>query len=891
MMRFDGIRPGVRRLFRIDSRNPKRARADAELELDAMLAARVDHLVARGMSPDAASAEAIRRLGSSVEVARRQLRRSARDREGRLRFDELLVDARQDIGYGIRGLASRPVFTLTVILTLALGIGVATGVFSIVNGVLLRPLPYPDADRIVRVFETAPAAQGGELRSIAIPTLADWREQVRQFDGLALYGPVTFDVAGDERPEQIEGAAASAAFFPILGVRPLLGRTFTADEERPGAPLVVVLGHGLWQRRFGSDSSLIGKTIRLDRKAFTVVGIMPPRFAYPARAELWATLAIDDEYEARAARHMNGLGRLKPGATLAAATDDLLAAQRQLSRVYPENYAERGVRLIPLAEHLVGNVRGTLSVLAGAVTLVLLVACVNVANLQVARGSARRREIAIRRALGASKVRVARQLLIEAMLLFTAAGACGVGVASVVIRVARSFAATMLPRADSVQLDGMVILFAVGVTLVSTIIFGLGPALHGAASMPAASLLDGARGSTSGRSTGRLRSVLIVTETALAAMLLVGAGLLVRSVGELNHVDAGLPTENLLTFRISLPQENGSTAVTPAAFFRDLGERLAALPGVASVAMASRLPLSGSDHSNNFRLLDRRTGATVEHSAQDRAVSPAYFAALGIRIREGREFTDADGATAPPVAIVNASFALRYFPDGGAIGRRFTPSRAGGAEREVIGVVADTRQFGLDAATEPEFYIPHAQDPWPFLDVALRTGPPPFSVLPDVQNAIWSVDRELPLGGVRTMEQMIQEGGARRRVIAAVLAIFALSTYLLATIGLYGVIAYAVTQRTSEIGIRLALGAGQAGVRTAVIRHGVQLAAIGTIAGLAAAVPLTGALRGLLYGVSATDPATFLVVALLVPAIAFIASLIPARRAVRIDPASAMRTG
>jgi putative ABC transport system permease protein len=793
-----------------------------------------------------------------------------------------------DLRLALRSLARRPTSILLPIFSLALGIGAATGVFSIVHAILLRPLPYHDPDRLVRAFEVSTPAQGADLRSIAIPTLSDWRRDVHLFEGLALYGPATFDLAGRDGAEQVDGAITSASFFGVLGVSPLWGRAFTEDEERPGSVPVAVIGYGLWQRRFGGSQDVIGRTVRLNRQSFTVIGVVPPRFAFPAGAEVWASLAIDEEYGARGARHMSGLARLKPDVSLASATTDLLAAERRLATRYPENYAERGVRLIPLEERIVGGVRPALLVLSGAVVLVLLIACVNVANLLLTRATARRHEMAICLAIGASRLRLARQMLFEALALFVTSGLIGLAVAATVVQTVRRLSANVLPRAETVELNSSVALFAALIALATGVVFGLVPAWQASSVPPAASLLEGRRGSTRGRSVGRLHGSLIVAETALAAMLLVGAGLMVRSLQQLTRVDPGLPVANVLTFDLSAPPAVARQRDSLVEFFREVRERATGIPGVRGVGLASRLPLSGADHSNGFRLEGETPDPQREHSAQDRSVSPGFFRVLGIPVLRGREFSDADSATSQPVMMVNATFARQYLT-GDAVGQRVIPSRAGGVPREVVGIVGDTRQFSLDAPAAPEFYLPHAQDPWPFLSVAVRTAGDPTSVLPQLRSIVASIDPELPLRRVRTMEQTTSDEGTRRRMITVVLGVFAVVAYLLAAVGLYGVVAFAVAARTSEIGIRVALGAPRRHVVGLVVGRGVALALVGVACGLAAAFPLTRWLRDLLFGVTESDPVTLVAVGLLVPAIALLAAIVPTRRALAIDPVRAIR--
>lgn len=805
------------------------------------------------------------------------------------RGDPFMTQLFADLSHAVRLLRRRPGFAALAVLTLALGLGAATGVFSIVNGVLLKSLPYPDPDRLVRIFETAPPAQGGDLRSIAIPTLAAWRTGLRQFEGVALYGPESFDISGGERPDQIQGATATRSLFTVLGATPRLGRLFTDDEERPGGPLVAVLSHRLWRERFGGDDAIVGRPVRLNRRLFTVIGVMPPGFAYPADAMLWVSIGTDHEYDAVGARHLSAIGRIKPQQTLGSATADLLTVEHRLAQSDPKHYADRGIRLIPLQERLVGGVKPALLILAGAVTLVLLITCVNVANLLLARAAARRREIALRLALGAARSRLVRQLLTESLLLFALAGALGLGLAALIVRAVHSLGSEVLPRVASVQLDGQVVVFALALAAATGLLSGLLPALQASSPVPASALSEGGRSATGGPRSHRVRSGLIIVETAFTAMLLVGAGLLVRSMQRLSDVDAGFATGNLLTFGLSLPSVADPDPASVVTFFERVRERIAAVPGVHGVAMTSRLPLSGADHSNSFHLAGEPSGGASEHSAQDRAVSPGYFAGIGIAVVRGREFTAQDGGGAPPVIMINESFARRYLGNREPIGQRVSPTRAGSLEREVVGVARDSRQFGLDAPAEPEFYIPHAQDPWPFLNVAIRVAGDPLRILPQVQEAVWSLDRELPLSGVRTMEQMTAESAAQRRLATLVLSAFAAMAYLLAAIGLYGVISHAVTQRTTEIGVRIALGATGRNVTRLVVGSGLRLVGVGALIGLAAAVPLSHGLRGMLFGVTRTDPVTYLAIALLLPLVAVCASIVPARRAMRIDPVAAMR--
>jgi putative ABC transport system permease protein len=641
---------------------------------------------------------------------------------------------------------------------------------------------------------------------------------------VALFGPVSFDLAGD-RPAQLQGAAVSASFFSVMGVSPVYGRTFSPDEDRPGGPRAVVLGHTAWQQRFGGDPGIVGRSIRLDREPFTVIGVLPRGFEYPVGAQAFVSLATDHEFEAVAARHMGAIGRIRAGHDVSSSTADLLRVERQLAASDPKHYAEYGIQVIPLQERLVGDARPALRILAGAVVLVLLITCVNVANLMLSRAARRRREIALRLALGAKQARVARQLLLETLLVFGLAAVAGLGIAALIVRAAQSLGAAVLPRAATIQLDGTVLIFALLLAVATGLVTGILPALQASATTPRAALSDGTRGSGGPRSE-RARGLLIVAETGLTAMLLVGAGLMTRSMQRLNDVDPGFPTDRLLTFALSLPPGPRQEPEAVVRYFDQVRERIAAVRGVSAVAMTSRLPLSGEDHSNSFRLPGESSGTV--HSAQDRAISPGYFAAMGIPVLRGREFSGDDRTGSAPVVVVNASFARRYFPGTDPLGQRIRPSRAGDVEREVIGVVGDSRQFAIDLEAEPEFYLVHGQDPWPFLQLAVRTtADDPRLAIGAIEKAVWSLDPEMPLARVRTMDEMSAEGAARRRVAAICLSAFALIANLLAAIGLYGVISHAVTQRTGEFGIRMALGASAGGIARLVLGRGRAAGGVG----------------------------------------------------------------
>ena len=792
-----------------------------------------------------------------------------------------------DLRSAVRSALRSPASTVVVVTTLAVAIGANTLAFSLVHGILLRPLPYPEPERLVRLWETAPAGPD-ELRSIAHPTLAEWQRGLRSFESIALFGPWSFDLAGEGRPEQVPGATVSGDYFRTLGVEPALGRTFVDAELRPGGPRAVLLGDGLWRRRFGADPGVLGRTLVLSGQPYAVVGVLPPGFEYPKGAELYASTAIDPEHDAAAARHLSAVARLREGVTHARASGELAAMARTLAARLPETHRGHGLRLVPMREWIVGDARPALLVLTGVVGAVLLLACANVANLMLHRTLRREREIAVRTALGASGWRVVRLLLVESLGVATLGAALGVAIATGGLRLVRVFAADRFPRLDEVALDSQVLLFTAGLAALSGLLAGLLPALHAVSSQMRALVASGGRTASAGVSRMRLRGALVVAQTSIAVALLVVAGLLLRTLWGLASVEPGLSTERALVFEVALPPAQQEDAPFVVEFFDRLRERLAAVPGVSGVALASRLPLSGEDHSSSFRFPSEPEEAALARSAQDRAVTPGYFRTLGVPVR-GREFADSDRSGAPAVALVNESFARRFFPGRDALGEWFVPARAGGVARRIVGVAGDTRQAGLDVPVEPEYYLPHAQDPWPFLHVVVRTSGPPRSLLPALERAVWSLAPDMPLTEVSTLEDMEGATLSGRRWNAALLLSFAGLALGLATLGTYSVMATLVRERRREMGVRLALGARPAELQRATLGSGLRLAGLGAAIGALFAAGASRAVSSLLFGVSALDPATFAAVVAFVVAAVGLASLLPARRAAAVDPLVVLR--
>ena len=792
-----------------------------------------------------------------------------------------------DLRAAARSALRSPSASAIVVLTLAVAIGANALAFGLVQGVLLRPLPYPQPDRLVRLWETAPAGPD-ELRSIAHPTLAEWQRSLRSFEAIALFGPWEADLGGEGRPELLAGAMVSRDYFRVLGVAPAQGRAFVEAETRPGGPRAVLLADGLWRRRFGADPAIVGRTLVLSGEPFGVVGILPAGFAYPKGAELFVSTAVDHEYDRASARHLSAVARLREGVGLEQAASELQALAGALGERLPETHRGYGLRLFPMREWIVADARPALGVLAAVVAAVLLLACANVANLMLHRALRREREIAVRTALGASAGRLVRLVLAERRQGQALGAALGLALAAGGLRLLRAFAAERFPRLDEVSLDARVVLFTAALAGLTGLLAGLLPALHALSPKVRAVVASGGRTASAGAPRMRMRGALVVAQTAIAVSLLVVAGLLLRTLWGLASAEPGLVTERVLAFEVSLPSARQEDDPFVVEFYRRLHERLAAVPGVEGVAFASRLPLSGEDHSNSFRFPGEPEEAARERSAQDRAITPGYFHTLGVPVR-GREFLGSDGPAGPAVAMVNATFARRFFPGRDALGQWFVPTRAGGVPRQIVGVAGDTRQAGLDVAVEPEFYLPHAQDPWPFVHVVVRSAGEPRALLPALERAVWSLAPDMPLVRVRTMEEMEGATLAARRFNAAVLLAFAALALALATVGAYSVMAYMVGERRREMGIRLALGARPAELQRATLGDGLRLAAAGVTLGALGAAAASRGLRSLLFGVSALDPATFAAVVALVVAALGLASLLPARRAAGVDPVVVLR--
>jgi putative ABC transport system permease protein len=797
-------------------------------------------------------------------------------------------------------LAKSPAFTLVAVLALAIGIGANTAIFSVVNAVLLRELPFAQPERLVRLWGTnaqqsVPRGMGEFSDFNVSPNdFADWRAQNHSFDSLAAfssYGSVT--LTGRDEPVRLRCPVVSPEFFSVLGVRPALGRFFLPEEEQVGKHRVVVLSYGTWQQRFGADPHIVGQTLTLNSSNFTVIGVAPKGFEHPrpsptSEPEMWRALPLSLDPGERNNHWLHAIGRLKPGVTQAQAQAEMNIINGQLERQYPDSNSGRGVRLGSLHEAMVGEVRPALSVLLGAVGFVLLIACANVANLLLARSSVRQREMAIRTALGASRWRIVRQLLTESVLLAILGGGFGLLIALWATDLFVGLSGGDIPRLGTISVDGRILGFTALISLVTGIIFGLAPALDSSRPDLNVSLKEGGRAVTGGQ---RFRQLLIISEVALSLLLLIGAGLMMKSFWRLQHVPLGFNPENLLTMDISMPPSRYPDRDQAALFQARLLERLSALPGVTAAASTSVIPLSGANSCDGMTIEGRPVSPAEMPCVEVRDSSPDYFRAMGIPLVRGRQLTERDNKDAPPVVIVNEAFARSFFHGEDPIGHRINHSSPDkpAVWREIVGVVGDVRHFGLDAEARPEFYEPQLQAPALATSIVVRSDTDLTSLAAAVRREVLAMDKDLPVYHLKTMRELISESVAQPRFRTLLLAIFATVALLLSATGLYGVMNYWVTQRTREIGVRMALGAQARDVLRMVVGQGMALAALGVGVGLVAAFALTRIINSLLFGVSATDPWTFVAVPVVLCVVAFVASYIPARRATRVDPMIALR--
>ena len=804
-------------------------------------------------------------------------------------MDKLL----QDLRYGVRTLVERPGFTAVAALTIAIGVGGTTAMFSVVDALLLRPLPYPEPDRLVMVWTRT---SGGPASAAAWPEIVDWREQSHSFSDMAAWRGQSVNLTGEGEPERLVGAFVSDRFFPLLGARPALGRTFSAAETDPAtAQPVAVLGHGLWRRRFGSDPGILGRSLVLNGQSHTVVGVLGPDFdGGNAPASGWfmgSDVFLPVPYFpnqkglARGETEILVIGRLRPDVDLGEARHDLSLVARRLEQAYPETHAGRGVEIVPLQEQIVGSTRPALLVLLGAVVLVLLIACANVANLLLSRASRRRREVAVRAALGAGRARLLRQLLTESALLAAIGGGLGLLVGhwglSLLVAAAPS---GLLPA--TVVVDGRVLAFTLALTAVTGVGFGLFPALQ-ASRVDLDGVLKQAGRGGSGAAGHRLRDALVVAEVTLSLVLLVGAGLLLRSARALQRAEPGFRTDHLLTAEFRLPPAKYPEPRMIAAFFRQTLDRLRAVPGIESAALVRAVPFSGNGGATTYQVEGRPEAPKGrEPMAQLNIASPGYFRTMGIPQRKGRDFDEHDTADVPAVAIVNETMARQAWPDADPLGRRLRLREAGWVT--VVGVVGDIRHAGLSDPPQPQVYTTHEQDARIFACVVARTAGDPMAMAAPMRAAVWSVDKDQPVWKVRSMEELVTGSRATARAMSLLVGVFAAVAVALSAGGIYGVMSYAVSQRTREIGIRMALGAASGRVMGLVVGRALGLTGVAIALGAAGAAALARLLQSLLYGVGPADPPTFLAAAAALAAVGTLAAYLPARRAARLDPVRAL---
>ena len=799
----------------------------------------------------------------------------------------------RDLKFAARSLLKRPALTIIAVITLAIGIGANSAIFSVVNALLIKPLPFPDLNRIVAIWEKQPS-RGVEHNEASMANYLDWRTQNQTFEQMGLYRWWSTNLTGIEPPERIQGFLVTANFLDVLGMKPSIGRGFSAEEDQPGKDAVAILTFGLWQRRFGADPYIVNKTITLNGLARTVIGVMPEGFNYPRGVEVLAPLALTPELaRSRQSHSYYVVGRLKPNVSLDRAQADLDTIASRLEKEYAASNTGWGVVVYPIIEDTVRLYKTAVLVLMAAVGFVLLIVCANVANLMLARAAGRQKEMALRAALGASRSRLIRQLLTESVILALVGGGLGVLIAFWGVDLLRTLnpgeAAKFAPGWDRLGVSVPVLGFNLGLSILSGLLFGLAPAWQISRTDLNGALKEGGRLSSTG--SHRLRGLLVISEVALSLMLLVSAGLLMRSFVSLLRTDPGFSPDKILTMHLALPAAKYKEDPQRVSFYSELVSRVKALPGVESAALVNYLPLGGSNSSDAFLI----EGTPEPPPGQDfigryRVCTPEYFETLGIPIVKGRAFTEQDRAGAPPVIIVNETLAKRFWPNGDALGKRmrFTGPPEKSPWIQVVGIVPDVKH-DLSLPVTPDYYLPYAQDSWNSMVLVAKTRVEPLALAASVRQQVWSIDKDQPVFDVRSMDQVRALSVSLYSFSSVSLGIFAVIAVLLAAIGIYGVMSYAVMQRTQEIGIRMALGARAADVLKLVVRNGMSLALIGVVAGLAGSYALTRLLASLLVGVTPTDVVTFALVTLGLLMIALLACYVPARRATKVDPLVALR--
>jgi putative ABC transport system permease protein len=801
----------------------------------------------------------------------------------------------QDLRYGARMLLNSPGFTAVAVVTLALGIGANSAIFSVIDALLLRQLPYRDPDKLVQVWETN-MILGRNAVSASYPNFADWRDQNHVFEQIAAYSGGGFILTGTADPERIQGAIVSPSFFPMLGIKPMVGRVFLPEEDHPNKVFSAVISERLWRRRFNSDPQIIGKTVGIDDESFTVIGVVAgvtDLSGLPNDTDLWLPISFGGAFNNRRGHYLRVMARLKSGVSREQAQANMDSITGALAAQYPDSNKNYGLRLVPLHEQIVGDFKLALQVLLGAVALVLLIASANVANMLLARAGSRRREIAIRIALGAGRFRLIRQLLTESLLLSLLGGAVGLLLALCGVYLLVTFGPADMPRAKEIAVDSSVLGFTLAVSLLTGVIFGLAPALQASRPDLNETLKDSGRSATGGAGHRRVRSLLVVSEITLSLVLLVGAGLLVRSFLNLQAVNPGFNPQNLLTGRIGLSGSKYETEASVIAFYDQLLDRIKSLPAVRSAAIRTYIPIAANEGYANrsFSIEGRLTSLADRPTAFYNCVSPDFFHTMEIPILKGRPFDKQDVKNGQNVIIINDTLARRDFPGEDPIGKRMT-YKANPKEEDwvmVVGIVKDTKPRALDGEPVAEMYTPFAQQPDSSMAFMIRTTSKPEGIIAAVRQTVQSLDKYQPVYGIRTLESVMSEAVAKPRFRTFLLGVFAVVALILAMVGIYGVMSYSVTQRTHEIGIRVALGAQGSDVLKLVIGYGMALAFVGVGIGLVASFALTRVMSQFLFGINPTDPLTFTVIVLLLSGVALLACFLPARRAMKIDPIIALR--
>ena len=799
----------------------------------------------------------------------------------------------QDLRYCFRTLLKNPGFCAVAVLALALGIGPNTAIFTMVNAVLLKPLPVPEPNRVVMIWGTL-LKSGFDQMPVSAADYLDWKQQARSFDYMSAafaipeYG---LNISGAGEPERAPAALASREFLPALGIKPIVGRNFLPEEDRPGGPPAVLFSNGLWQRRFHSDPAAVGRTLTVDGIPRTVVGVVPHELGEMVHADLWLPTAINPNDPERQNHNYGIVARLKPGVTVAQARAEMIVIAQRLERAYPATNTGWGITLFPMAEMFTGRIRKVLLILLGAVGLLLLIACANLANLLLARAATREKEIAIRGALGAGRGRIIRQLVTESLVLAMAGGALGLILAIYGVRLMRGVVPDMFPMLQHMSVDLPVLAFTFGMSIATGLVFGLIPAWRSSHTDLNTTLKEAAGRSEGAGGSHRIRGFLLASEVALAVLLSVSAGLLLRSFVRVMEVNPGVRTANILTMNLSLPDTKYDTPLKRATFYKNVTERLETLPGVRSAGAVMFLPLRVSILSfrigvNRFQIQGRPPVSPVQQPQADyRMATPGYFNTMGIAVRQGRLFDQHDDLDAKRVALVNEAMVRKHFAHENPLGQNIVM----GKPMEIVGVVADAKLYGLDAPVEPAVYVPHMQHPGESMGVVVRTAGDPAALASAVRGEILKLDPEQPISDVRTMENVPSDSLMLRRASMLMLTVFASLALTLATVGIYGLTAYSVSRRTHEIGLRVALGASRSQILRLVVGRGLVTSVIGAAIGVGAALMLTRGLSGMLYGVTATDPMVFAGVPLLLIAVSAVASYVPARKATKIDPLVALR--